>query len=97
MHQLQMSKATLKIVLAHSRANPTLPFAKRKVGTSRKAVIQPETLALVKKLQKDPCLTAKQLKALVPALQQVIIRHVQKFFKNRYEWMTPITCAPWWS
>ncbi len=36
-----MSKATLKRILAHAKANPTLPVAKRKKGTGRKAIIQP--------------------------------------------------------
>ena len=82
--QLKMSKNTLIRILAHARANPSFPVSKRKVGTGRKAVIQHETLSLVKRhLQRDPCLTAKRLKVLVPALQQVSIRHVQKLCKTK--------------
>ena len=42
--QLQMSKASLKRILATARKNPTLPVAKRKVGTGRKSTINQEIL-----------------------------------------------------
>ena len=73
--QLQMSKASLKRSLATARKNPTLPVAKRKVGTGRKSTINQEILRLMrKKLVKDPTLSAKQLRACIPGLQLEITR-----------------------
>ena len=73
--QLQMSKASLKRILATARKNPTLPVAKRKVGTGRKSTINQEILRLMrKKLVKDPILSAKQLRASIPGLQLEITR-----------------------
>ena len=77
--QLQMSKASLKRILATARKNPTLPVAKRKVGTGRKSTINQEILRLMrKKLVKDPTLSAKQLRASIPGLQHLKIRQIQK-------------------
>ena len=77
--QLQISAASLKRVLAHARKNPDSPVAQRKKGTGRKSTVDKETLDLMKKkLDKEPTLSAKNLKDRIPALQHLSIRSIQR-------------------
>jgi hypothetical protein len=64
MEQLQMSKATLKHVLAHARAHPEQLVQRRKKGSDRVSQVMNTTLQAMKRhLNRDPTLSAKQLKA----------------------------------
>ncbi len=65
-----MSKATPQHVLAHARAHPEQLMQKRKKGSGRISQVMNTTLQAMKRhLNRDPTLSAKQLKALVPALK----------------------------
>jgi hypothetical protein len=75
---LQMSKATLKRVLAHARAHPEQSVQKRRKGSGGVSKVMKITLQAMKRhLNRDPTLSAKQLKALVPALESLSIRSIQ--------------------
>ncbi len=74
-----MSERSLRRILAHATKHPSLPVAKRKIGTGRNSIISQATLTTMKKhLARDPKLSAKSLKALMPALQHLQVRQIQK-------------------
>ena len=76
--QLSMSKNSLRRILAHAASHPSLPVSKRKIGTGRKSTVSQATLTAMRKhLNRDPTLSARQLKALMPALQHLATRSIQ--------------------
>jgi hypothetical protein len=78
-----MSERTLRRVLSHASENPDSPVLQRKKGTGRKPTIGQDTLNIMRqKLWKDPTLSARQLKNLIPTLQHLSIRHIQKICKT---------------
>jgi hypothetical protein len=76
--QLQMSASTLKHLLAHVREHPDLPVKPQKMGTGMKNLkVMDSTLRDMRKhLLRNPILTAKQLKGLLPALENISIRTI---------------------
>jgi hypothetical protein len=78
--QLQMSASSLKHLLAHAREHPDLPAKPRKMGTGMKnSKVMDSTLRDMRKhLLRNPTLTAKQLKGLLPALENISIRTIQR-------------------
>jgi hypothetical protein len=78
--QLQMSASTLKRLLAHAREHPDLPVKPRKMGTGMKnSKVMNSTLRDMRKhLLRNPILTAKQLRGLLPALENISIRTIQR-------------------
>ncbi len=77
MGQLQMSKTTLKQVLAHARAHPEQPVQKRRKGFGGVSKVMNITLQAMKRhLNRDPTLSANQPKALVSALESLSIRSI---------------------
>jgi hypothetical protein len=78
--QLQMSASTLKRLLAHAREHHDLPVKPRKMGTGMKnsKVIDSTLRDMRKHLLRNPALTAKQLKGLLPALENISIRTIQR-------------------
>jgi hypothetical protein len=83
--QLKMSKATLKRVLAHAKANPLDPVKKRKIGSGmNQGKVTEDTLRVMKThLSKTPTLTARSLKRLVPGLANTSIRQIQDICLKR--------------
>ena len=76
--QLGMNGRSLRRILAHAAKHPSLPVSKRKIGTGRKSTVSQSTLtAMRRQLTRDPTLSAKQLKALMPDLQRLAIRSIQ--------------------
>jgi hypothetical protein len=80
MEQLQLSKATLVRLLAHAREHPDRPAKPRKTSTGFKSLkVMESTLRdMRKRLLRNPTLTAKQLKAMLSALENIFIRTIQK-------------------
>lgn len=79
-----MSEASLRRVLTHARDNPAEPVAMRKKGGGPKCKVGREELLLMRKrLERTPTLTAKQLKAMVPGLENVSVRSVQRICLKR--------------
>ena len=79
MAQLEMSKCSLWRILSVAKKSPSLPVKKRKPGSGRKSTITTAVLVDMKKvLARTPTLTAKKLKAIVPGLSHLSIRHIQK-------------------
>ncbi len=77
--QLKMSETTLRRILKHPQDHPLFPVPKRKIGTGKKSTISQPTLTKMRKhLIRDPTLTAKQLKALIPGVQHLSTRSVQR-------------------
>ncbi len=78
--QLQMSASTLKRQLAHAREHPDLPVKPQKMGTGMKnSKLMDSTLRDMRKhLLRNPTLTAKRLKGLLPALENISIRTIQR-------------------
>ena len=75
---LGIARNTLWRILSHAKKNPTLPVKKRKIGSGRKLTVDQACLSLMSKhLARKPCLTALQLKMLVPALAHMSIRQIQ--------------------
>ena len=74
-----MSKCSLWRILSVAKKSPSLPVKKRKPGSGRKSTITTAVLVDMKKvLARTPTLTAKKLKAIVPGLSHLSIRHIQK-------------------
>ena len=81
---LGIARNTLWRILSHAKKNPTLPLKKRKVGSGRKLTVDQACLSLMSKhLARKPCLTALQLKLLVPALAHMSIRQIQHICLKR--------------
>jgi hypothetical protein len=80
MEQLQMSKATLMRLLAHAREHPDWPVKPRKTCTGFKnlKVIDFTLRVMRKRLLRNPTKTAKQLKAVLSALENISIRTIQR-------------------
>ncbi len=73
-----MSESVLKRVLRSWRKNPTLPQGIRKKGSGRISLVGPTVLQKMRQhLKRDPTITARQLKALMPDLQHLQIRSIQ--------------------
>jgi hypothetical protein len=75
-----MSASTLKRLLANAREHPDLPVKLRKMGTGLKNLkVMDSTLRdMMKHLLQNPTLTAKKLKGLLPALENISIRIIQR-------------------
>ena len=77
--QMAMSERSLRRILAHAANHPSLPVANRKTGSGRKSTVSQATLTAMRKhLKRDPTLSARQLKALMPGLQQLSVRSIQR-------------------
>jgi hypothetical protein len=78
--QLQMPASTLKRLLAHAREHPDLRVKPQKMGTGMKnSKVMDSTLRDMRKyLLRNPTLTVKQLKGLLPALENISIRTIQR-------------------
>ncbi len=77
--QLQKSESTLRRVLAHAMANPGEPVMKRKWRAGRVPKVMANTLQAMKShLNRDPTLFAGQLKVMIPALESISIRTIQR-------------------
>jgi hypothetical protein len=82
--QLQMSQHILRHILSHAKSHPDSPVIARKSGTGLARKITPETEKKMEKLlNRDPCLTGKQLKKKIPALGYVGIRRFQQVCTNK--------------
>ncbi len=76
--QLGMARNSLWRILSHAKKSPTCPIKKRKVGTGQKPTVNKACMNLMKRhLTRDPTLSAKKLKTLVPALAHMSIRRIQ--------------------
>ncbi len=80
MGQLEMSKATFMRLLANAREHPDRPVKPLKIGTGVKNLkVMDSTLRDMRKhLLRNPTLTAKQLKTLLPVLENISIRTIQR-------------------
>ncbi len=77
--QLQISERSLRRILGYAAKNPSLPVAKRKVGSGRPPIIKQATINAIRRhLTRDPTLSSRHLKALLPDLQKVTNRSVQR-------------------
>jgi hypothetical protein len=79
--QLKMSERSLRRILSFAKSNPDAPVAGRKRDPGSRTSNLKITPALVedmrKLLSKSPTLSARQLKARVPGLENIAIRTIQ--------------------
>ena len=83
--QLQMSESSLRRILTHAANHPTCPVTQRKVGTGRKSTVGQATLTAMRKhLRRDRTLSARQLQDLLPDLQHLSIRSIQRLCQKNF-------------
>ena len=74
------------------------PWSGEKIGTGRKSTVRQATLnAMRKHLNRDPTLSARQLKALMPDLQHLATRSIQNICHKTLALLSSAsTCGTWW-
>jgi hypothetical protein len=82
--QLQMSERGLRKILAYAKNHPEEPIPKKSKNAGRPTKISLGAIREIKKrIARNPCITARNLKKNIPQLEDVSIRTIQSFCKEQ--------------